>query len=180
MSRQCSVCAISTILDRMYDPNKDYLSCRRCGVGELLMAWPVLPNRPLFPAPNRDLPCSYLLRLAASAPRVTLAQIPRVLLLAYACVCFGSSPLKCTLFLFCLCLPPSLSPSLRARVCVLVTTQKKVDPETDILIQSTMREEFRDCTVLCIAHRLHTIIYYDRCIICLLSWRPVFELRSHV
>lgn len=25
-----------------------------------------------------------------------------------------------------------------------------------------MREEFRNCTVLCIAHRLHTIIYYDR------------------
>lgn len=30
-------------------------------------------------------------------------------------------------------------------------------------LQSTMREEFRNCTVLCIAHRLHTIIYYDRC-----------------
>ncbi|CAM9690888.1 unnamed protein product [Ectocarpus sp. 13 AM-2016] len=29
-------------------------------------------------------------------------------------------------------------------------------------VQSTMREEFRNCTVLCIAHRLHTIIYYDR------------------
>lgn len=28
-----------------------------------------------------------------------------------------------------------------------------------------MREEFRDCTVLCIAHRLHTIIYYDRWVV---------------
>lgn len=46
-----------------------------------------------------------------------------------------------------------------------VSNLHQVDPETDILIQATMREEFRDCTVLCIAHRLHTIIYYDRCVV---------------
>ena len=61
---------------------------------------------------------------------------------------------------------PSLSPLPASCVFSLVPLvfgkPRQVDPETDILIQATMREEFRDCTVLCIAHRLHTIIYYDR------------------
>lgn len=43
-------------------------------------------------------------------------------------------------------------------------------------LQSTMREEFRDCTVLCIAHRLHTIIYYDRCVFVVALCGPVASL----
>ena len=33
-----------------------------------------------------------------------------------------------------------------------------VPQETDALIQKTIREEFNDCTLIAIAHRLHTII----------------------
>ncbi len=37
-----------------------------------------------------------------------------------------------------------------------------VDLETDDLIQRAIRAEFDDCTVITIAHRLHTILDCDR------------------
>ena len=40
--------------------------------------------------------------------------------------------------------------------------QANVDPETDELIQQAMRTQFTDCTLLCIAHRLQTVIDYDQ------------------
>ncbi|KAJ3337463.1 hypothetical protein HDU91_001484 [Kappamyces sp. JEL0680] len=40
-----------------------------------------------------------------------------------------------------------------------------VDPETDAKIQNTIRSEFTSGTILCVAHRLKTIIDYDKVLV---------------
>ena len=44
-----------------------------------------------------------------------------------------------------------------------------VDMATDELIQNTISTEFKECTVMTIAHRLNTVIDYDRSVKLFLS-----------
>jgi ABC-type multidrug transport system fused ATPase/permease subunit len=49
-----------------------------------------------------------------------------------------------------------------SKILILDEATSSVDFETDSKIQDTISTEFRHCTTLCIAHRLKTILHYDR------------------
>ncbi|KAJ5876727.1 hypothetical protein N7455_000192 [Penicillium solitum] len=50
----------------------------------------------------------------------------------------------------------------RSKILILDEPTSSLDPETDAKVQKVIRESFRDCTVIMVAHRIHSLLDFDQ------------------
>eukprot|EP01017_Pseudomicrothorax_dubius_P001375 TRINITY_DN0_c4556_g1_i2.p1 TRINITY_DN0_c4556_g1~~TRINITY_DN0_c4556_g1_i2.p1 ORF type:complete len:148 (-),score=40.31 TRINITY_DN0_c4556_g1_i2:79-522(-) len=66
----------------------------------------------------------------------------------------------------------------RSKILLMDEATASIDQLTDSLIQKMIKTEFKDATVITIAHRLNTIIQYDRILV--LSHGNIMEYDSPI